>query len=149
VAYWKRDVGEDLLVNSFGEVFEVNLGDVEDETMPVLRGPRDTSARVLAMWKRLVPVFAAMRSRVDRLELSDRGSWRAHLDRGAVIELGRGDADEVVERAQRFIASVGQVSRRFEGRAIEYADLRYGEGFALKLAGMGTTSRPVTPVRKH
>ena len=85
VAYWEREAREPLLVNSFGEVFEVNLGDVEDEALPTLRGPRDTSAQVLAMWKRLVPVFASMRSRVDRLELSDRGSWRAHLGWGGVM----------------------------------------------------------------
>lgn len=146
VAFWERgDAEDDLLVNSFGEVFEVNLGDVEDETMPTLRGPRDTSAQVLAMWKRLVPVFAPMRSRIERLALSDRGSWKLQLDRGTVVELGRGDQDEIVARAQRFVTSAGQITARFENRAIEYADLRHSDGYALKLAGMGTSPQPVRP----
>jgi cell division protein FtsQ len=152
VAYWEREDADDLLVNNFGEVFEVNLGDLDDDNLPMLRGPNGTSQQVLAMWKRLAPEFALLRARIDRLALSDRGAWSVQLDRGARIEIGRGESDEIVARTQRFVRSVGQITARYEGRAIEYADLRHSDSYALRLAGMGTTTsdpnKPGKPGRK-
>lgn len=148
VAYWERDDSDDLLVNTQGEVFEVNLGDVEEPSLPLLRGPEGSSARVLAMWKQLAPDFALHRSALTGLALSTGGSWRARLDGGAVIELGRGEPGEVRSRLQRFLATVGQVRARHEGRAVESADLRHAEGYALRLAGLGTLEAPAKPGRK-
>lgn len=148
VAYWERDDSDDLLVNTQGEVFEVNLGDVEEPSMPLLRGPDGSSARVLAMWKQLAPDFAAQQSVLAGLALSHGGSWRARLDTGAVIELGRGEPGEVRSRLQRFLATVGQVRARHEGRAVESADLRHAEGYALRLVGLGTVEPPDKPQRK-
>ena len=143
VAYWAREDTDHLLVNTHGELFEVNLGDVEDDTLPTLAGPRGTSLQVMTLWRRLVPVLAPLRQRVSRVVLSDRGSWRVQLDRGTVIELGRGEPDQIVARTQRFVGSVGQITDRFERRAIEYADLRHSESYALRLVGMGTM--PMAP----
>jgi cell division protein FtsQ len=139
VAYWAREDTDHLLVNTHGELFEVNLGDVEDANLPTLAGPRGTSLQVMAMWQTLVPVLAPLRQRVERVLLTDRGSWRVVLDRGTVLELGRGESDQIVARTQRFVQSVGQLTARFDHRAIEYADLRHSESYALKLTGMGTT----------
>jgi len=41
------DEATDKMVNSFGEVFEANLGDIEDDALPTLRGPDGSSARML------------------------------------------------------------------------------------------------------
>ena len=60
-AWWQVDEGDDKLVNEQGEVFEANPGDVEDEDLPVLAGPAGSSAAVLAMHRRLAPVFGARR----------------------------------------------------------------------------------------
>ena len=35
-AFWRQAHSEDQLVNTFGEVFDANLGDVEDERLPTL-----------------------------------------------------------------------------------------------------------------
>ena len=138
VALWNGEGGAERLVNSFGEVFEANVGDVEDDGLPNLQGPDGTSAHVLALHGRLVPVFAAMDARVDSLELSARGSWRAELDTGAEIQLGRGSDDEVVERAQRFVGTLPQVTARYQ-RPLESADLRHRDGYAVRLKGITTT----------
>jgi cell division protein FtsQ len=138
VALWNGEGGGERLVNSFGEVFEANVGDVEDDGLPSLQGPDGTSAHVLALHGRLVPVFAAMDARVDTLELSARGSWRAELDSGAEIQLGRGSDDEVVERAQRFVGTLPQVTARYR-RPLESADLRHRDGYAVRLKGITTT----------
>ncbi|MBA3598902.1 MAG: FtsQ-type POTRA domain-containing protein [Methylibium sp.] len=129
--------GQDKLVNVQGEVFEANPGDVEDEGLPVLRGPEGSAAEVLAMQRRLLPVFAALDTRIDRLRLSARGSWRVLLDSGAEVELGRGSEDEVVARVQVFGSTLPRLIARYE-RPLEYADLRHADGYALRLKGVGT-----------
>ena len=149
VSYWAREGAEPLLVNTQGELFEAHLGDVEDDDLPTLQGPSGTSLQVMTMWQRLVPVLAPLRQRVDRLVLSDRGSWRVQLEQGTVLELGRGESDQIVARTQRFVQSVGQITARFEHRTIEYADLRHSESYALRLTGMGTTPTAARAVKGH
>jgi len=139
VALWGSDVGSEKLVNSFGEVFEANLGDVEDDDLPRLVGPDGSSAHVLAMLGRIDAAIAPLGARVETLALSSRGSWRATLDSRAVIELGRGSDDDVVARSARFVATLGKVTDRFQ-RPLEYADLRHQDGYAVRLKGVSTTS---------
>jgi cell division protein FtsQ len=148
VALWTGENGVDKLVNSFGEVFEANLGDVEDDKLPTLQGPEGSSAQAWAMFGRLVPVFASLETQVNTLTLSSRGSWHAELDSGAAVELGRGTEEEVVVRAQRFVGTVGQVTQRYQ-RPLLYADLRHNEGYAVRLKGISTTvENSDKPVRK-
>lgn len=137
-AWWHRENGDDKLVNLQGEVFEANPGDVEDEGLPTLAGPDERQApAMLALLRRLEPVFAPLEARVETLSLSARGSWRLALDSGAEIELGRGSDDEVVARSQAFVGTVGEVTQRFS-RPLASADLRHADGYAVKLRGVGT-----------
>lgn len=147
VALWSDDdsgtaTASERLVNSHGEVFEANVGDVEDDALPTLGGPDGSSAHVLAMSARLGPVFAPLDARVEQLALSRRGSWEATLDSGADVELGRGSDDEVIARAARFVATVGEVTGRFH-RPLAHADLRHPDGYAVRLRGV-TTLAPTT-----
>ena len=137
VALWGSDSVSDKLVNSFGEVFEANLGDVEDDALPTLKGPAGSSAHMLALLARLTPVLAPLGTQVDTLTLSSRGSWRVALGSGAEVELGRGNDDEVVQRTQRFVGTVAQVTSRYQ-RPLEYADLRHNEAYAVRLKGVST-----------
>ena len=66
VALWEGDENSDKMVNSHGEVFEANVGDVEDDSLPQFAGPDGTSAQVLDMYRRLQPLFAAHGRRDDR-----------------------------------------------------------------------------------
>ena len=136
------------LVSRQGEVFEANIGDVEDDGLPTLRGPDGSAPQVLAMWHRLAPLARRMDAQVDALGLSARGSWHAELDNGAVIELGRGGDDEVIARVERFVATLAQVSARYR-RPLEYADLRHHDGYALRLQGVATlVPTPPAPAAK-
>ncbi len=138
VALWGGgEPGSEKLVNSFGEVFEANVGDVEDDTLPTLEGPDGSSAHVLAVLDRLGPAFAPLEARIDGLQLSSRGSWQATLDNGAVVEIGRGSDDEVMARTARFVSTVRQVTARYK-RPLEYADLRHTDGYAVRLKGVST-----------
>lgn len=139
VAYWGAE-GDVKLVNSFGEVFEANSGDVEQDNLPRLKGPEGQSAQVLQMYMAIKPLFEPLDLAVDQLALSGHGSWSAELDSGAVLELGRGSETEVVERTRRFVQTLTQVASRYNRRAdaLVSADLRHGDGYALRLRGVTT-----------
>ena len=153
VALWQglgdRDSGNDRLVNSHGEVFQANLGDVEDEGLVTLAGPEGSAAQLLAMQRRLAGTLAPIEARIGSLNLSARGSWRAELDSGADIELGRGSEDEVVARAERFARTLAQATQRYAGaagpRALLAADLRHPDGYALRLRGVSTSTAVAAP----
>jgi cell division protein FtsQ len=132
---------ERALVNSFGEVFEANLGDVEDDDLPVLAGPEGTSAHMLSMWQQLNALSRRLDESVQRLDLSGRGSWRLSLDKGATVELGRGSDAEVVARYAQFAASLTQISARYQTPLLS-ADLRHSDGYAVRLQGISTTPTP-------
>ena len=155
-AYWEaRTDGADsateasaerALVNSFGEVFQANLGDVEDESLPVLAGPPQAAAAMLQMWRSLAPVAEKLGEDIDRLDLSGRGSWRATLGSDAVIELGRGSEAEVVARFAQFAHSITQVTTVYRSPLLS-ADLRHADGYAVRLRGV-TTQIPGKPVNR-
>lgn len=138
-ALWQGDERDDRLVNSQGEVFSANVGDVEDEALPAFSGPEGSAAAVLALYRRLLPVLRAYDMEVEQLQQSSRGSWRVLLDSGATLELGRGNDDEVAARTQRFARTLSQVTTRYRA-ALEYADLRHADGYAVRLRGVTTTA---------
>lgn len=144
VAYWGAD-GESRLVNDFGEVFEANLGEVEQESLPRLNGPDGQAAPVLAMYQTLQPLFEDMDLALEQLELTVHGGWRARLDSGAAIELGSGATAEVLARTQRFLKTLTQVTSRYGRKpdALESADLRHADGYAIRLAGVTTLAAAV------
>jgi len=127
-ALWEgenEDAAIDRLVNDRGEVFEASALDVEPERLPRFSGPDGSAVSMLALYRRVQPAFDKLEWKVERLQLSGRGSWRAELDTGAVIELGRGSEDEVAARCERFARTVmdAPVVKRYR-QPLEYADLR-------------------------
>ena len=139
-AYWGPE-GSATLVDSQGEVFEADADDVEQDGLPRLLGAPGRSAEMLDMARRLAPVLEPLAAGIDTLELTGNGGWRVALAGGAVLELGSGTQDLVLDRARRLVSTLPGVARQ-QGRgvdALEYADLRYADGYALRLRG-------VTPV---
>ena len=59
-----------------------------------------------------------------------------------MLELGSGTQDLVLDRARRLVSTLPGVARQ-QGRgvdALEYADLRYADGYALRLRGVTTVA---------
>jgi cell division protein FtsQ len=139
-ALWGSD-SESRLLNTHGEIFEANAGDVETEDMTRLAGPDAESAHVLAMYRALKPLFEPLDLGVSQLTLTGRGGWTLVLDTGATVELGRGTHEEVLARSRRFADTLTQVTAKYSRRpeALLSADLRHGDGYAVKLRGVGTT----------
>lgn len=136
-ALWNAGTVDERLVNTYGEVFEANLGDVEDDVLPRLSGPAGSAARVLSMWRALAPVMQPLGSPIESLLLTGHGSWRASLANGVVIELGRGEPEAVAARAGRFVRTLPQVSASYQ-RPLLAADLRHADGYAVRLKGVTT-----------
>jgi cell division protein FtsQ len=147
VALWQGDDGSERLVNDRGEVFEANVGDVEDEDLPEFSGPDGSSAQMLSLYRRLQPLYTARTLEPVALRLSGRGSWSLELDTGASVQIGRGNEDELVARSERFLRTLGQVTGRFQ-RDLEHADLRHADGYAVRLRGITTTLVPAGTAAK-
>lgn len=146
-ALWQDERRGELLVNRQGELFEANVGDVDEASLPVFSGPSDSAVQLLEMHRRLQPVVAPL-GRVDALTLSARGSWRLTLDSGAVVELGRGDAEALHARLARFVRTLPQLNERFPRQPLELADLRHADGYAVRLRGVTTPNPTGTKVPK-
>jgi cell division protein FtsQ len=145
VALWQSDEENPLLVNSFGELFEANVGDVEDDRLPVFDGPAGSSAQMWAMLQRLQPLLATQELTLKRLSLTARGSWRGDTEDGQSIQFGRGTEDEVVARTERFVRTLTQVTGRYR-KPLLSADLRHADGYALKLEGVSTVTTAASGV---
>ncbi len=139
-AFWDGGDGDDRLVNEYGEVFDANLAEVEDDGLPLLGGPEGTSRQVLTLHQRLQPLFAKLDTHIETLRVSRRGSWQAELNSGAVLELGRGsesgDTADVVARTARFVRTFAEVSTRFGNPDLKHVDMRHLNGYAIELQGV-------------
>ena len=134
-AAWWGESGSGQLVNRLGEVFDASPDD--GDGLPELAGPREKSAQVWALYQLLGSELARLDLGLERLELTERGTWRAQLDSGARVELGRGTPDELLERTRRFTGTLSQLTERYAG-AVQSVDLRYPNGYALRLRGVTT-----------
>ena len=157
VALWQGSdtkATSDRIVNDLGEVFEASAGDIDEPasvatvpgmpaaagaSLPTLAGPEGSAAVMLALYRRLVPVLAHVDQQIDTLELSDRGSWRAETRSGAVIELGRGQEEQIVARTTQFVRTVGEATDKWRA-ALEVVDLRHSDGYAVRLRGITVSS---------
>ncbi|MEN9373287.1 MAG: hypothetical protein RIR79_839 [Pseudomonadota bacterium] len=141
VAYWGAD-NEQRLINNYGEVFDANTGELEEETLPRLHGPEGRGLEVLNMYYAITPYFDRAKIPLDELELSQGGGWRVVLDTGAVVELGHGEKAQIIPRVQQFTDTIPYVTARYTRplMALEYADLRHQNGYAIRLSGITTTA---------
>lgn len=137
VAWWGMS-GSDRMVDSQGEVFDAADDEPQTGNWPELAGPEGRSSGMYALYRQLQPVFAPLQQEVSRLELAPSGHWRAVLSSGTLIELGRGESSELVARAQRFASTVAQLLARYGGHRLEAVDLRYPNGYTVRMRGVKT-----------
>jgi cell division protein FtsQ len=134
LARW-GDVG---LVNTFGERF---AGQTE-AALPVFAGPAHTEAEVTRRFRRYEALLAPLEGRLERVILTPRFAWQLRLSTGLAIELGRDLANDPAEaRLVRFVAAYPQTLGRI-ARRHEYVDLRYPNGFSLRVTDIGRAVPP-------
>ncbi|HSN19244.1 MAG TPA: cell division protein FtsQ/DivIB [Usitatibacter sp.] len=128
--------GAGRLVSARGEVFDAAF----DGKLPRFQGPEGSAPAMVQQYRALVPMLAPLASPVAELRLSPRGAWQVLLDSGLFLELGRGD---VAPRVERFVAAWPGLAAR--GVATKHADLRYANGFALRVASSPAQAAPPAP----
>ncbi|KNH10152.1 Cell division protein FtsQ [Candidatus Burkholderia brachyanthoides] len=127
--------GNDQLVSVDGDLFTANQGELDDD-LPAFDGPDGTAKEVVARYHDFEKWFAPLDAKPKEVTLSSRFAWTVKLSNGTQIELGRErNQDTLHERSERLVASWLAVTGRW-GKEIEYADLRYPNGFAIRAAGM-------------
>jgi cell division protein FtsQ len=138
-AFWGAPEDARVL-NTHGEIFEPNLGELEDDKLPRLTGPDNQSALVLQTYLMLREPYQALGLPIGRLELSPRGSWLVRTEQGARVEMGRGTQVELKRRFDAFAQTLPEATQRWgrQVNALEMADLRHDNGYALRLRGVST-----------
>lgn len=118
--------GDTALVNPAGELFYPPADDAQ-RNLPVLQGPADDVATVVAHYRTAVADLSPLGIGIRRLTLDERHAWSAELTNGMSLVLGREDYDR---RMQRFSALYMAVINQHANR-IDRVDLRYSNGFAV------------------
>jgi len=123
---------DSALISSEGEVFSADF----DGELPQFTGPDGTAAEVAAQYRAFVAALEPTGRAINAIRRSPRGGWQlvAGGNPPLTIELGR---TEPGERLARFVAHYRQtldvLSRA--GARVDYADLRYRNGFATRVSG--------------
>ncbi len=120
---------EAKLVSVHGDLFS---GTSEGQ-LPQLSGPKDSEREVTRRYAEFREMLAPLSLTPIRLQLSARRAWQLELSNGLALQLGRdGEKENVRDRLSRFVAAypqtLGQLSRH-----LDYVDLRYPTGFALRV----------------
>lgn len=123
VANW----GGQGLVNADGEIFTPPAASFPPN-LPELRGPQGSAPAVLAQYRAMDKTLAPLGLRIARLELDERRAWRATLDNGMELMLGRADA---YARLLRF-AQVYHGLLAAQAPRVARVDLRYSNGLAVR-----------------
>ena len=133
--------GDEGLVNTFGEPFAGRLEDGVQAQLPLFAGPTGSAAVITRRYRRFAELLAPLGETPQRVILTPRHAWQLRLASGLNVELGRDGAEPVERRLARLVAawpdSLGRLSGRAGGGAEPQrtVDLRYPNGFALRVAG--------------
>jgi cell division protein FtsQ len=133
--------GDDALVNVQGELFRAAY----DGKLPVFVGPPGSEKEIAIQYNYFRDTLAHIRETPVAVRVTERGAWEVDLADGMKVALGR---EHVEERLSRFVdayeRSIALLQRR-----VDYVDLRYSNGFAVRIAGLaGRSGRGDDPARK-
>lgn len=133
--------GADQLISVRGELFVAPV----PAGLPRLVGPEGSEQDVARRYYRFRELAKPLAAEPVEVTLSPRYAWTLRLSNGLVAELGRDQAKAPVEaRLQRYVGLHGIAVEQL-GRNVTHVDLRYPNGFAVRVVGLG--AEPVRPAR--
>ena len=127
LARWGAGDEMSALVNTHGERF---TGKTQDP-LPLFIGPAGTQAEVARRYASFSAIVAPLGTKVERVVLSARHAWQLRLANGLHLALGR-DPEAAELRLKSFVAAY-PATLSAGGRRYEYVDLRYPNGFAVRV----------------
>lgn len=107
--------------------------------LPRLFGPDAYVEQVLAFHDEVLGLLAGTGLQLEVVSLNPLGAWTLELSGGARIELGRERPRERLARFVRVYPRLGSAP----GASFSHADLRYGNGFALRWGPASVDAFPV------
>ena len=123
IAHWNKSA----LLTVDGVVFSPEVKSYP-KGLPQLSGPAGTEKNVLKNYITLNAELKALNLNINELALDARRAWLANLDDGTVLDLGR---KNINQRVQRFI-SIYTDHIATQKNDIDVVDLRYTNGFAVR-----------------
>jgi cell division protein FtsQ len=143
LARWGQQRKETQLVNAQGELFRAQ----SDAALPILAGPSGTESEVSRRYLAFRDLLAPLGLEPRQVLLSSRLAWQLKLSNGLTVQLGRdSEKDRVEDRLARFVSAFPQTLAKSRQR-LDYVDLRYSSGFALRVTEGVTEPRRSEPVR--
>ncbi|QDC44936.1 cell division protein FtsQ/DivIB [Methylophilus medardicus] len=113
------------LVNRYGELFQA----ASDAQLPTFYGPGDAVKEVAQGYASFAQMLSQTSLQIQQLSLSSRRAWEIKTVDGRQMMLGRESARQ---RLQQFVSAYRQQANIAESDW-RYADLRYPNGFALRM----------------
>lgn len=117
--------GNSALVNTHGEVYAA----AHDGDLPVFMGPEGTALEIAIQYRYFQRSLGAIGETPVEVQVTARRAWQVKLASGMTLALGR---EDVEARLARFVAAHERTLGRL-GRRIDYVDLRYANGFAVRI----------------
>lgn len=126
--------GRDALMDAQGVVFRPGRLPPGADRLPYLAGPGGSERLVLETYRRLNERLAPLGLALVSLEQNARRAWRARLDNGIRLQLGRG----APEAGLRRLTAVYPRILAPEAARIDSIDLRYPNGLAVRWKDIDT-----------
>ncbi|MBR2251922.1 MAG: cell division protein FtsQ/DivIB [Neisseriaceae bacterium] len=121
LAHWN----DKQLIDTQGKVFDATVAD----NLPSFYGTENSERLMVEQYKHLQNSVSSLGLKIEKLFCDDRHAWQLLLNNGITVKLGR---DDIRNRMTRFVA-YWQHTLADQANQIEYVDMRYRNGFAVKL----------------
>ncbi|MEO8410191.1 MAG: FtsQ-type POTRA domain-containing protein [Propionivibrio sp.] len=133
------------LVNTYGEIFTAALREPPAIPLPLLSGPPGLAPQILGYYQQAADVLKTVGRMPHQIVVSPRLAVQVRLADGMLLELGRQQPEiPLRELLQRFVDYYPSVANA--GKAPpEVVDMRYPNGFALRLAAASVSNNKGKP----
>lgn len=121
LAHWN----DEQLIDTQGKVFDATVAD----DLPSFYGTENSERIMMQQYKHLQSSVSSLGLNIEKLFCDERHAWQLLLNNGITVKLGR---DDTKNRMDRF-AQYWQKTLAPQADRIEYVDMRYRNGFAVKL----------------
>ena len=143
VAFCGQCTGQ--LVNSYGEAFSAVMSVPPPVPLLLLVGPTDLAPEMLSQYRQAREILAPIGREPRVVNVSALLAVQLRLDDGMLVELGRQQAKAPVrQRLERFVDNYPSVLKA-AGQRPSVVDMRYPNGFALRVAAVTATESKGKP----
>jgi cell division protein FtsQ len=123
IARWN----EESLLSDNGALFTPDAKTIPQH-LPLFRGPKGQQAMVLRYFQDINRLLNPLHVKISSLELTPYYTWRVMLDNGIIMQVGYKD---ILTQLAQFVKVYPKIVGINESD-VEYVDLRYSNGIAVK-----------------